>query len=134
MSLYCGKENRLLICDYLRIFLFNHCFISYSVSLILYFSFWQVDQEAVAKSSIVCGTLATLGSMAMRESSLATLVTFLPRLQQPEVPQLLVTMYASLWFHSQNVTVTSLQVASCYRCWHRFSNIMQPVLIFSIIC
>lgn len=72
------KKNRLLICDYLRLFLFNHGFISCSVSLLLYFSFWQVDQEAVAKSFIVCGILATLGSMAMRESSLATLVTFYP--------------------------------------------------------
>lgn len=72
------KKNRLLICDYLRLSLFNHGFISCSVSLLLYFSFWQVDQEAVAKSFIVCGILATLGSMAMRESSLATLVTFYP--------------------------------------------------------
>lgn len=39
-----------------------------------------------------------------------------------------------LWFCSQNVTVTSLQVASCYRCWHRLSTIMLPVLIFFIIC
>lgn len=77
-SLYWGKKNRLLICAYLRLFLFNHGFISCSGSLILYFSFWQVDQEAVAKSFIVCGILATLGSMAMRESSLATLVTFYP--------------------------------------------------------
>lgn len=74
-------DHRLLLHSYLRFFLSNHCFIIsgvLSVSLILYFSFWQVDWEGVAKSAIVCGRLATLGSMAMRESSLATMVTFYP--------------------------------------------------------
>lgn len=111
----------------------NRWFISTSlcVSLILFFSFWQVNQEAVVKSSIVSGAPATLGCAAPHEGSLATLVTFHPGCRIL-ARQLLVTMYASLWFCSQNVTVTSLQVAPCYRNWRRFSTTLLPGLIFPL--
>jgi hypothetical protein len=67
------QENKLY--DWLfRGFLLNHCFIS--TSLILHFSFWQVNQEAAAKLSIICGILGMLGVVAMREGSLATVVSF----------------------------------------------------------
>lgn len=63
MRPHCGRESKSLVQHRLFGFLFlNHCFIStsLSVSLILYFSVWQVNQEAVAKSSIVHGTMAAL--------------------------------------------------------------------------
>lgn len=119
--------------DCLEFFFLNHCFLgpSPSISPILNFSFWQVNQEAVARSSIVRATLATLRRTARRASSLATLVTFCPGCRTRD-PQLPVTVNASLWFCFQNVTVTSLQVASCYRCWHRFSIIMLPYWFFPL--
>lgn len=55
--------------------------------------------------------------------------SFLLRLPYHWVPQLLVTMNTSLRFCSQNVTVTSLQVASYSTGWHRFSTIMLLVLM-----
>lgn len=134
MRPYCGrKANSFSKTDWPGFYFLSHCFIStsLSVSLILYFSFWQVNQAAVAKSSIVHGTLAIFRRIALHESSLATLVPFCPGCRLPRGLQLLVTMNTSLWFCSQNVTVTDLQVACCYRCWHRFPTIMLPVLIFS---
>ena len=58
--------------------------------------------------------------------------SFLLRLPYHWVPQLLVTMNTSSWFCSQNVTVTSLQVASYWRGWHRFSAVLLLVLIFPL--
>jgi len=58
--------------------------------------------------------------------------SFLLRLPYHWVPQLLVTMNTSLRFCSQNVTVTSLQVASYWRGWHRFSTALLLVLIFPL--
>lgn len=64
-----GKANYLLKTDCWGFFFLNHCFISTSLSVspILYFSVWQVNQEAVAKSSIVRGTIATLRCTARHE-------------------------------------------------------------------
>lgn len=128
-----GEADHLSKMDCLEFFFLNHCFLgpSPSISPILNFSFWQVNQEAVARSSIVRATLATLRRTARHASSLATLVTFCPGCRTRD-PQLPVTVNASLWFCFQNVTVTSLQVASCYRCWHRFSIIMLPYWFFPL--
>lgn len=88
MRLHCGrKANSLSKTNWLGFYFLSHCFIStsLSVSLILHFSFWQVHQDAVAKSSVVHGTLATFRHMAVHESSLAALVIFCPggHLPQP---------------------------------------------------
>lgn len=112
-----GKANYLSKTDCLGYFFLNHCFIStsLSVSLILYFSFWQVNQEAVAKSSIVHGTRATLRCTAVRRTPWQHWLVS----TQVSIPQrFAATGYREclLGFCSQNVTVTSLQVACCYRC------------------
>lgn len=79
------QENQ-ITCLRLGFVFLNHCFISVSffVSLILYFSFWKVNQKAVAKSSTVCRALAALRYTAMHEGSLATPVTFCPGCRIPE--------------------------------------------------
>ena len=81
-----GKAHYSSKTDWLGVFFLNHCFIStsLSVSLILYFSFWQVNQEAVAKSSIVRGTLATHRHTAVPESCLVTRAPFCPGCHIPE--------------------------------------------------
>lgn len=94
-----GKANYLPKTDCWGFFFLNHCFISTSLSVspILYFSVWQVNQEAVAKSSIVRGTIATLRCTA-RHELFSDPGHFLPRWWYPRVLQLPVTMNASFGF------------------------------------